>query len=377
MKANTAVSRDKVLAWRMERHYLTERLPAERWQDPVSRICNLHAQVMSSAELSLSARVDGLDQAHVKNELWTNRGLVKTWAIRGTLHLLLASEFAFWTAAARTRKHFLSGAWQRASGISPAELTQINEAVAIALDGKQLSRDELADEVARILQSEKYGQKLRGSWGSILKPAAFQGYICFAPSEGQNVRFTRPDSWIGPQETFDPDEAMLDVVRRYLTAYGPADRDDFGRWWGLQPAPAGKLLKSLESDLTAVDVEETPALILTSDLDGLLQTQQSGAVRLLPAFDPYVIGVLSKLDRLLPGPYSAKISRAQGWISPVLLVDGRIEGTWKHERKGSQLLVTIEPFREQPPDVVRGIESEAERPAAFLGGKFELTWGKA
>src|SRR5689334_16051255 len=116
MKTVAGVSLEQVLAWRMERHFLTGRLTAASWKDAVSRVCNLHAQVMSSAELSLAARVDGLDPAHVKDELWKERSLVKTWAIRGTLHLLLADEFALWTAAARTRTHFLSGAWQRASG---------------------------------------------------------------------------------------------------------------------------------------------------------------------------------------------------------------------------------------------------------------------
>jgi Winged helix DNA-binding domain len=57
-----------------------------------------------------------------------------------------------------------------------------------------------------------------------------------------------------------------------------------------------------------------------------------------------------------------------------VLVNGRMEGVWKHERKGGRLLVTIEPFGKLPKWARAEIEAEAERLAAFLGGKLELSW---
>lgn len=68
----------------------------------VSELCGLHAQVMSSTELSLWARVEGLRSGAVKKALWTDRSLVRMWAMRGTLHLLPASEHALWQAALST-----------------------------------------------------------------------------------------------------------------------------------------------------------------------------------------------------------------------------------------------------------------------------------
>jgi hypothetical protein len=66
--------------------------------------------------------------------------------------------------------------------------------------------------------------------------------------------------------------------------------------------------------------------------------------------------------------------RPQGWLSPVLLVDGRMEGVWRHERKGKRLAVRIEPFGEQPGWVRRAAEGEAERLSQFLGGELDLVW---
>lgn len=96
--------------------------------------------------------------------------------------------------------------------------------------------------------------------------------------------------------------------------------------------------------------------------------------RLLPAFDPWVIGALigqppaSRCAELLLAPgHRARIFSAQGWVSPVLLVDGRMAGVWKHVRKGRRLSVEIAPFAGLPAWSRTQLEGEAERLAEFLG----------
>ncbi len=72
-----------------------------------------------------------------------------------------------------------------------------------------------------------------------------------------------------------------------------------------------------------------------------------------------------------------RVYRPQGWLSPVLLVDGRLEGVWSYKRKGDRLVVTIEPFAEQPEWVRRTAEEEAERLTRFLGGELEFGWSNS
>ena len=67
-------------------------------------------------------------------------------------------------------------------------------------------------------------------------------------------------------------------------------------------------------------------------------------MRLLPGFDQYVIAATRHAEALMPGAFKARVHRPQGWISPVLLVGGRMAGVWRHERKGKRLLVGVEPF---------------------------------
>lgn len=97
----------QALTWRMRRHHLIERAPREAMLDVVARIGGVHAQVMSSAELTLHVRVDGLGREAVAEALWERRSLVKLWAMRGTLHLLPAAELDTWLGAFGTYDHYL------------------------------------------------------------------------------------------------------------------------------------------------------------------------------------------------------------------------------------------------------------------------------
>jgi hypothetical protein len=378
----------QVMAWRAARHHLAERAPAAARLEVVAGICGLHAQVMSSAELTLAARVEGLGRDDVGRALWQERSLVKTWAMRGTLHLLPAAELPLWTAALSTRRNWETGAWQRAFA-SAEELERLNDAVAQALDGRLLTREELATRVGELTGSKELGDKLRESWGALLKPAAALGLLCFAPGQGQQVRFTRPDRWLGGWADHDPDQAMAEVTRRFLAASGPVTREDFARWWGIpSPARGRRLLEALGDEVARVEVEGTPAYALAADLPGLTQAGRGGqagagaagpgTVRLLPAFDQYVVTATLQAEHLMPGPFRDRVYRPQGWLSPVLLVGGRMDGTWRQETRGRRLLVTIEPFTGPPPTWARrAAEAEAERLAAFAGAELELRWADA
>jgi hypothetical protein len=368
----------QVMAWRLRRHQLDERAPAEAMLEVTARIAGLHAQVMSSAELTLWARLDGVEPDAVRRALWEDRTLVKTWAMRGTLHLLPAAELPLWQAARSTTRLWEAASWLRGFGVTREELTQLVDAVGEALDGRMLTREELATEVARLTGSPKLGEKLRESWGALLKPAAALGRLCFAPNLGQQVRFTRPDSWLGGWREHDPDEALLEVIRRFLAASGPVTREDVTRWWGVpSAAQVQKRIERLGEEVTVVDVDGTSAYLLAADAPGLARVAPSRTVRLLPAFDQYVVTATRQADHLTPGPCKERIYRPQGWLSPVLLVGGRMDGIWRQEAKGRRLRVTIEPFTKLPTWARRGAEGEAERLAAWSGAELELDWAEA
>ena len=366
----------RVMTWRMQRHHLDQRVSKRRALAVVGEIGCLHAQLMSSAELSLWARVDKLKRNDVEKWLWADRRLVKTWAMRGTLHLLKSDEYQLWQAGLGTYEHYLKPAWFKAFGVTEAELERLVTAITKALNGRTLTRDELVQRVAKITKSEALADKLRGSWGAMLKPASFQGHLCFGPNKGRNVAFARPDQWLGlnKSDAIEPAVALEEITRRFLSAYGPATREDLARWWAVSPAAGGRLISGLGDEVAPVGLDGGKYWALTETLDEMRAVSPTKSVRLLPGFDPYIIGSTRHAAKLMTGDFKARVHRPQGWVSPVLLVDGRIDGVWRHERKGKRLEVEIEPFASVPKWVLRGAEQEAESLAAFMGAPLELTW---
>ena len=364
----------QVGAWRMARHHLHERAPRADLLDVVSDVCGLHAQLMSSAELTAWARVADLEPGAVATALAEDRTLVKSWAMRGTLHLLRSSEYGLWLGGLSTYRHYLKPAWSKGFGISQNELGRMIAAVAEALDGRSLTREELAAEVARITASPDLADKLLGSWGSTLKPATYQGGLCFGPTRGRNVTFVRPDQWLPGLAVEPADDAMAAITRRFLHVNGPATRDDYARWFAMSPAAAAKRIVALGEDATEVDVAGVPMWMLAADVEAATTCQPAHAVRLVPAFDQYVVASTRQADNLLPGPLRARVYRPQGWLSPVLLVDGRMAGVWRHERKGTRLAVTIDPFTKLPKWARTGAEAEAGALGRFLDAEPEVTW---
>jgi hypothetical protein len=323
----------------------------------------VHAQVQSSAELQLWARVEGVRPEDVREALWERRTLVRTWAMRGTLHLLAADDLPVYVGALRQHDRWWKGAWLRMVGLSEKELRKVLDDLHGALGARPLTRQQLADRVGG-----KARERLLSNWGELLKPAAFSGSLISGPPRGQNVTFVRPDRWVGDWREVDPDQAWREVVRRYLRTYGPATREDLARWWGMQPAPAGRVLKAMpDGELAEVEVGGLRMWALAEDVAAMRKAPSPPPVRLLPAFDVFVVGNRPK-EALVEKRFEARVFRQAGWISAVVLIGGMVAGVWRHEKRGRTVEVTVEPFGKLSAARKKAIAEEADRLGRFLGG---------
>jgi hypothetical protein len=132
-------------AWRSHRRFLDKRAPSDSMLSVTTRLCGLRAQLMSSAELTIWARVKGLGRQAVQQALWDHRTLIKTWAMRGTLYVLPADEVWLWHSALTTNRLYLKPAlWKKHFGITMEELDQLTDTIAAALNGRQPSLDACA-----------------------------------------------------------------------------------------------------------------------------------------------------------------------------------------------------------------------------------------
>ena len=364
---------EEICRRRLRAQHLRTRLPAAAFQRMVTDICGLHAQVMSSAELAAHVRVDGLRPGAVAAALWSDRALVKTWAMRGTLHLLTTEDYPLYAAALSNRRFDLDRPWLKYHGLLASDVPALVDAVADALDGRQLTREELGGEVVRLLGDTKWEALLASGWGAVLKPAAFQGRLCFGPSDGNRVSFVRPDQWLGSFKGLDPVESLVEVARRFLTAYGPARVEEFARWWGVHPKAVRPVLTA-DRGFDHVEVEGGKPAWTVPEATAV-PAEGAPVVRLLPLFDPYTVAVRRNGDRPLPGPEKDLVYRKAGWISPVLLVDGEIAGVWEHEEVKGRLRVKVSPFAPLAPAIAGLAADEAGRLAAYLGVSADITVG--
>jgi hypothetical protein len=156
--------------------------------------------------------------------------------------------------------------------------------------------------------------------------------LCHGPNQGNKVTFTLPASRFPDWEKLpEADAAAPTVIEAYLGAYGPASPETFDRWLTQGSTSRPRLRQwfgDLGDRLTEVDVEGRRALMLTEHLDELTNITPHKGVRLLSGFDQYILGPGTNDEALLPKPHRAAVSRTSGWISPVVLVDGRIAGVW-------------------------------------------------
>lgn len=355
----------QVHAFRLQRHHLAQRAPKEDLARVVADIGGAQAQVMSAAELQIAVRVD-CTTADVRKALWTDKTLVKTWLMRGTLHLASASDLPIYIAA-MSHAARMRPSWLNYMQLTEAQFLALGKEIASALNGSPMTREELIASVGKG-QSPKVLELLKSGWGGMLKPAARSGALCFGPNRGQSVTFVRPQAWLGTWREVNPDEGTAEVARRYLRAYGPATKSDFVRWWGSWAGVGAAAWKSLTDELVTVSVEGERADVLASDLDALGHATLEESVQLLPAFDPYLMGHTNR-EHLFERVHASKVSRTAGWISAVVLVGGTVKGTWTHTFEKKVMRIHVEPFR----PLTKGVKTEVGRLAEALAQALQLS----
>ena len=372
-----ALTWDQVASWHLARQHLLPRAAPAQLLTVVAQVGGMQAQVMSAAELALWARIDGLASGAVREALWVARSLVKIWAMRGTLHLLPAGEFPLYIAAAQTKGSRRSAGWFKYHGVTPAELEAITAGVPRALDGQCLTREQLAATIAEQAGVPHLRDLLLSGWGALLKPAAYQGDLCFGPSQGQAVTFVRPDQWLGPWHARESGPALQEILRRFLRAYGPGTREDFAHWWGVQPAEVRPAFAGLAAELEEVTVEGAKVWALAATLPDLQQQPAPTVVRLLPHFDPYVIAAHTYRRFLVADEFKPRVYRTAGWVSPVVLAAGRIAGVWQYEKARDHVQVRADLWAPLTAALRQGLEAEVARLGAYLDAPAELVFGAA
>jgi hypothetical protein len=190
-----------------------------------------------------------------------------------------------------------------------------------ALDGgRQLTRTVLYAMLDAARISTAGGRGLH-----IVLRLALEGLICFGAREGKEQTFALLAEWARGAKRMPRDESLAELARRYFTSHGPATWRDFAWWSGLRTADAREAIQLAAPHLVRDTVDDTEVWRGTSMPRA--RQQALSAAYLLPPFDEYTVAYKDRTAAL--NPKHAKYAQFGGMLSPTIVIDGQVCGTWK------------------------------------------------
>lgn len=293
----------------------------------VGAMAGLQGQDLEGAKWSIGLRVPKSTVADVERA-FSEGELVRTWPMRGTLHVV-AAEDVRWLLALTAKGNLRRAAYRRKQlGLDEKTLSKGRKVLERTLRGKHLTREELLLALGRAKVSTE-GQ--RGY--HLLWDAAVQGLICTGAPRGKAQTFALLDEWAPKPRALEGDEALAELARRYFTTRGPASLKDFTWWSGLSAREAKRGLEAVKASLEEDDegffsppglsAPASPTLLALPGFDELLLGYQDRSASLDPKYAP----------RICPG--------GNGVFQPTLVLDGRVVGTWRRATRELELFTSL------------------------------------
>jgi len=333
---------------------------AHRFTQPdqlVTWIGAVQAQDYPAAKWGISLRLPGTNGADIEKAI-ARRTIVRTWALRGTLHILAAQDLRWILALIRPSVIPRHGPYNRRLGLDDTIFAHSQAVMEKALQGgKLLTRKELA----AVLEENKIPtQELRLNF--LLYRAALDGVICFGPLRGKQETITLLEEWLPHYPEKSREESLAELAIRYFSSHGPATVKDFAWWSGLTATDGKAAFELVKNQLTSTDENGNT---YWQGHDNPPATDFSSAVFLAPDYDEYLVGYADR-QALLHPKIQTKVDLTFGLLSPTILIDGLIAGDWKRTFDKRNVVITCRPYYALNANESEKVETAANRFADFL-----------
>lgn len=319
----------------------------------VSSLIAVQAQDYAAAKWAVALRLgDGTTDAEI--EAWISDGrLLRTHAFRGTWQLVAPEDIDWILAVAGPREVAEAARRHRQLELDEATFRRSAAAIEKALRAAEcLTRDEIRAVLERARVSTE-GQR----FAHLLARAELDGLIVSGPRRTYAALARRASA---PKRRMGRDAALRELALRYFRTRGPATLADFAWWSGLNAADARVALESAKSDLVSQTLGRR-----TLWRSETRAPRAATSTHLLPAFDEYLIAYRDRSDVLDP-KLGSRLTGGGGILAPVVVVDGRVIGTWRREiaRKAVRIEITL--WGATSRSARDHIHAAAERYAAFV-----------
>lgn len=315
---------------------------AQRIAGVAHRMLALQGQDWRSARWALGSRAPGATVADVE-AAFAERRIVRSWPMRGTVHVVAAEDIGWMQQAANHR--VLAGAPKRRAflGMSDAALERLVDTSLLALDESGpagLDRDGLARAWTEA------GIDWQNNWRyHVIWWICQNGLATFGPiGRAGEPLLVRTENWIEQPRALSGESALRELATRYARARGPFRVKDLAWWTGLTVTEArsgitaafdsGALVQTLARD-AAGDPVRGAAGTLWVDPELLESAAREAPLpewRLLAAFDEHLLGYTDRSAQLDQQHFDRIVPGRNGMFLSTVVNHGRVAGTWKRRR---------------------------------------------
>ena len=338
----------------------------EKSGDVVQWLGAVQAQDYAAAKWAVGLRLSGASDDDIEQAY--NKGLIlRTHVMRPTWHFVSPADIRWLLALTAPRVKATISYYDRKLELDDATLTSSNAELVKALEGgKQLTRQELASVLKRTGIVTNDLQRLT----HLMMHAELDGIICSGVRRSNQFTYALLDERVPQASTFDRDEALAELAKRYFTSHGPATLQDFIWWSGLTAADARNGLAMVASQLISEIIDGltywfAPSTPAAKDL--------SQTTYLLPNFDEYVVGYTDR-SAVFDESHTSKLgARDNVLFNHIVVLDGQVVGTWKRTVKKEEVTITPCFFTRLAEDKWRTFETAAEHYGVFLDRTANVT----
>jgi len=332
----------------------------------VARLVAVQAQEYAGARWALGQRLPPTTDAVV--EAAFNAGdILRTHVLRPTWHFVTPDDIRPLVTLTAPRVHQVNGSMYRQMGLDGDTLTRSAGVITAALQGGQaLTRDELKDALERAGIATPGGPGRGGQrLAYIVMWAELEGLIISGPRRGKQFTYMLLDERAPAGRTLARDEALVEVSRRYFLSHGPATAADFANWSGLTLTEARRGLAAVAGGLHSETIEGQ-----TYWFGGdAWPVAPSPAAFLLSIYDEYIIGYKDR-SAIVSAEDGARLGTMGNALQNVIVIDGRIVGTWRRTLGKRDVTVELNPFRALTARESRALDEAIERFVAFVELRF-------
>ena len=328
----------------------------------VAWLVAVQAQEYAGAKAALGLRARGLDDATVEQAFAAGE-ILRTHVLRPTWHFVASADIRWLLKLTAPRVHQVNGSMYRRLELDEATLRRCAEVIAGALHGgRALTRDQLKEQLERAGIATPGGPDRNGQrLAYIVMWAELEGLIASGPRLGKQFSYMLLDERAPAGGPFDRDAALAELAGRYVSSHGPATAADLANWSGLTLTDARRGIAAVRPGLLSEAVEGQTYWFVNAPLP---PPAPSPTAYLLSIYDETIIGYKDR-SAIVSAEDGARLGTMGNALQNVMVIDGRIVGTWRRTFGKDTLGVELNPFRAL---------SDAERAAITLAqeqlGKF-------